>query len=288
MKKILIPFDFSEISTNALRFALNLYPESEFKILHVAYRGADLDKPSFDGHGVTQKMVLTESVQAILQANVTSVDQLENIEIVIENGSKVEQILRHAKMFADGIMMGTRDSYGLLDRWIGTVSLGVVKQSNVPVYLIPKFSNVRNFENILVASDFHLNSKLHLQNLIDWNKNHLAHLSFVHLKESYGDDFIEEKDNIVNRMFEEGKPQFSFDIISKRVYEGPSALLSIAYNNKSDLIVLIPSKQNLLDTIFFKSFTKEILLKSSIPLLFFPNNGYAEKNVVELVEEQQH
>ena len=274
MKNILIPFDFSDIAINAMTFAFNLHPESKFRIVHVAYRGADLDKASFTGCGATQKTVLKESIQTLVNTHIKSQEQLKNVEIVIDNGGKVERIIKQAESFADGIIMGTRDSYGILDRWIGTVSLGVVKQSPVPVYLIPKFSKLNNFKKILVASDFHLNSKAHLDNLLQWNKDHLGHLSFVHLKEDYDDDFIHEKDSIVNQLIEKDNLGFGFEIISKKVKEGPSALLSMAYNRKSDLIVLIPSKQNLLDTLFFKSFTKEILMKSSIPLLFFPNNGY--------------
>ena len=288
MNNILIPFDFSDISINAMQFGFNLYPNAKFRIVHVAYRGADLEKPSMQGKGMTQKMVLSESILNIVKANISDIIPIENIEIKIIGGGKIERILEQSENFADGIIMGTRDSYGMLDRWIGTVSLGVVKQAEVPVYLIPKYSKVTNFERVIVASDFHMNSKVHINNLIEWNEDHLAHLSFIHLNKDFDESFESEKEVILSEMFAEKEPDFSFEIVSKKIHEGPATLLSIAYNSKSDLIVIIPSKQNLLDTLFFKSFTKEIVLKSSIPLLFFPNNGFDEKNMLVTKEPYEN
>lgn len=281
MKNILIPFDFSDISINAMNFAFNLHPKAKFRIVHITYRGSDLGKPALDIEGKTQQALLEESILNVVINQNKGIIPLENIELIIDSGAKVERILKHAENFADGIVMGTRDSYGILDRWIGTVSLGVVKQAMVPVYLIPKYSRVKDFENIVVASDFHLNSKVHVNNLVKWNQDYLAHISFVHLNQNFENDFEKEKINLINYLFENSEPKFGFQIVSKKVHEGPSTLLSIAYNLKSDLIVMIPSKQKLFESLFFKSFSKAIILKSSIPLLFFPNNEYKEAFEIE-------
>ena len=192
----------------------------------------------------------------------------DRINIQIKKGEVVSQIKKHISSHTyDAIVMGTRDKYDLLDKVIGTVSLAIVKTSDCPLYLIPRYANYRKYNRVMVAADKHLlNNKVGLR-IKEWNKDYNAFVTFMHVSNGK-DNYVKSEDILVSELFENGDPSFGFEVTTVQGAKVGKTLLDTAYNIGADLLISMPDKQNFLSALLYKSVTKELIHKSSIPLLF--------------------
>lgn len=269
MKKIVIPFEFSEVSVNALKYALKKFKHDAIDLVHVSIGLFGKDQTLALNPIKTSERVLTEELGSMIMNELELKAFPANVEIKILDGDIVDSIHKYViKEKVDLVVMGSRDKYDLLDRWIGTVSLGLVKLLDVPVYLIPRYSVYNGYEKALVASDFHLKETSVIQAIKDWNKKHKAYIKFMHIQQNDDDDFGEESDIIVNSLFEKSDPDFGFEISRIKSLHVSDSLLATAYNYHADILILIPEAQDFISALLFKSITKEMILKSNIPILF--------------------
>jgi nucleotide-binding universal stress UspA family protein len=143
MKKILVPVDFSDITTEVLDYAIHLANEDagSITVLHVA-----ASNPIFPGPDAEPVMTQTyineelarekEELQAITEH---IKKQGVDADSVLLQGSIIDTIIEEAKeLHADMIVMG-KESHGLLYRTLlGTTSEGVIRRTRVPVLIIPE------------------------------------------------------------------------------------------------------------------------------------------------------
>ncbi len=268
MKNILIPMDFTEVAKNALSFGLQLFEDERIFILHTChgsyYSDSMFDEPRLDKKKILQQE-LTNDVLRVLNKKVLP----DNISIEVLNGDPAPVIQQYCKdKNIHNIVMGTRDKYSQLDKWIGTISLSVIKTINVPVYLIPPFAKYKSIKSTLVASDYHIGNKKLVQWIKEWNLPHQSFIRFLHIRNTKKPNFETEKKKIIDSFFEDDDPTFGFEIISKNNEDISQSLLASAYNYGSDLIIAIPENQTFIKSLLFKSVSKELIMKSEIPLLF--------------------
>lgn len=269
MKKIVIPFEFSEVSLNALKYALKMFKDDTIDLVHVSMGLFDKDHSLALTPMKTNERVLTEELGSMVVNELELKQFPANVEIKILDGDIVQSIHKYVLSHnIDLVVMGSKDKYDVLDRWVGTVSLGLVKLLTVPIYLIPRYSVYNGYEKALVASDFHLKRTTIINAIKDWNKNYKAYIKFMHIQQDDDDDFGVESDIIVNSLFEKSDPDFGFEISRIKSLNVTDSLLATAYNYHADILILIPETQDFLSALLFKSISKEMILKSNIPVLF--------------------
>jgi len=260
--------DFTKVSNNALNYALHMFDMDRIFITHSTH-GSYYNDSIHDEPRLNKKQILTTELKEEVR-RVLGKDELpDNISIHILKGD----ILPTTQEFVEehnitDVVMGTRDKYNLFDKWIGTTSLSIVKTLKIPVYLIPPFAKYREFKNVLVASDFHLGNRDLVNEIKEWNLGYGAFIRFLHIRDEDKNDFDAEKNTIVDGFFDGEDPQFGFEILSKKSKDVSQSLLASAYNYKSDIIIAAPDNQTLINSLLFKSVTKDLILKSKIPLLF--------------------
>jgi len=143
MKKILVPVDFSDITTEVLDYAIHLANEdaSAITVLHVAP-----PNPIFLGPDSEPVMIQTyvdeelEREKEELRAITEHIQkQGVNADSVLLQGPIIDTIIDEAKeLHADMIVMG-KESHGLLYRTLlGTTSEGVIRRARVPVLIVPE------------------------------------------------------------------------------------------------------------------------------------------------------
>jgi nucleotide-binding universal stress UspA family protein len=143
MKKILVPVDFSDITTEVLDYAIHLANEEtgSITVLHVAplnpiYPGPDSEPVMIQSYVDEELEREKEELQAIKKHI-----QKQGVEAdsVLLQGSIIDTILEEAKEIqADMIVMG-KESHGLLYRTLlGTTSEGVIRRARIPVLIIPE------------------------------------------------------------------------------------------------------------------------------------------------------
>lgn len=277
MKKIIIPMNFTEVSANAFRYANALFPNAELHIVH-AYSGiVNTREPVYLKAGQTKKTVLQEELTKQVLREIGAEKLPSRIHVEILHGETVASIRHYVRdNNIEQMVIGTRDKYDLFDRWVGTVTLGLVKTLNIPIYLIPRYAKYNYFDKVMVASDYHLKDKAFIKLLNNWNRTYRAFIKFLHIQSSSNTSFEEEKEAISDTLLDGDLVDFGFEIESTKNKAVSDSLLANAYTFGADLLISIPDNQSFLESLLFQSVSKELILKSSIPLLFLPNSKQVE------------
>lgn len=143
MKKILVPVDFSDLSTEVIGKAGEIAKAfgSEIYILHItvpdSYITEDASNvPVISSPGIDEMIREDHDLKAMVHY---LLEQGINARSALIHGPVVSTILNEAEKFgADLIVVGAQ-SHGFLYRtFIGSVSNGVLRNSPCPVMIVPQ------------------------------------------------------------------------------------------------------------------------------------------------------
>lgn len=143
LKNILVPTDFTTLSKNALKYAVELAESMKAKIF-VLYV---LDKSPITFGLRPLNLTENEIIEAIEQEakknlldikNEFCEDSEINLETVFRKGTDYEEIISFSKEIgADLIVMATNGRTGVFHELLGSVTEKVVRFSKCPVLVIP-------------------------------------------------------------------------------------------------------------------------------------------------------
>ena len=162
MKHILVPCDFSEQSSNALKFAVQLQETSkaEIHLLHI------VDLPFlYDTVLMPALSFEEEKLKDVQNAAMTKLERLaKNIDMPVKTnvhlGSPSEKILEYiAANMIDLVIMGTKGATGMREIFVGSNTEKVVRGARVPVISVKDNVRPRQIKNIVfpntIQSDAH-------------------------------------------------------------------------------------------------------------------------------------
>ncbi len=270
MRNILVPMDLTEASLNALLYAISWKsPEDKLTVLHI------LDEIRSGGKSILLKpsQKEDEARQKLRNYITTSLseNQINNqFPIVIKTGETISVISKYSKKF-NWIIAGTRDKYKKKDKWFGTISFGITKSIHCPLLLVPINSTYRSYKKVVVASDQHISQTSVLKAIRNWNQSHQAFLKFVHIQDTPKDNFTDTSDQIVKEYYDKEEVTFGFEVSVIHSLQISDSLLTSAYHENADLLIVIPDNQTFISSLLFRSIAKELILKSTIPILFLHN-----------------
>jgi nucleotide-binding universal stress UspA family protein len=270
MNRILVPMDLTEVSVNAFAFANQLFPQDQLVIVHVAPVTINLNTPKMANSIETYESSLIKSVKAYIQATLKLKSWPTRAQVTVLQGEPISVIKSFAQTNKfDYAVLGTRDNHNLADRWIGTISLGLVKQLEFPVYLIPRYSSYHKFDRIVVASDsFQLHKDL-IPLIRRWIRDFKAYIKFLHVQEDVNSSVDEECRNLVESILGEEEPGVGFEIVNVGNNQISKTLLATAYNFKADLLITSAKHQSFLESLMVLSLSKELIDQAWLPVLFF-------------------
>ena len=161
MKKIIVPVDFSNLSSDALDFAIefNTLVKGEILLLHVL----ELPNYSFNIAGEVAQSRPEDfyNGQVIKAAH----DRLQQwADKVVEAGQKVAIRMKHGNPYqnisaeiveekAHWIVMGSTGASGLSEVFLGSNTERVIRHSDCPVITIKGQTQIADMKNIVFASD---------------------------------------------------------------------------------------------------------------------------------------
>ena len=262
--------DFTEVSDNAFRYAYQMTGgKGHFTIVHVISGFVEASIVSGDESTESRNERIARSLTGRVCAEMQWKGLSQNVKILLLEGDVIGSLKRHiANEMYDSIVMGTRDNYDIIDRWFGTISLGVVKTLQIPVYLIPRHSKYRKFKKVLIASDYHLLDKELIARIVRWNKTYEAFIEFLHIRGKKLDKYEESKEQILNTLIDADELNFAFQLKTIESRDVAGSILTSAYKENSDLLILIAENRSFVNTLLFKSLSRDMILKSDIPVLF--------------------
>lgn len=162
MKHILVPCDFSEQSSNALKFAVQLQKtsKSEIHLLHV------VDLPFlYDTMLMPALSFEQERLQDVQNVALEKLERMaKNIDMPVKikvlTGSPSEKMLEYIAANAISlVIMGTKGATGMKEIFIGSNTEKIVRAAPVPVIAIKDDVRPRQIKNIVfpntIQSDAH-------------------------------------------------------------------------------------------------------------------------------------
>ena len=139
---ILVPVDYTDVSHDALRFAMNLAHEmhSHVTVLHCEPK-AYLFAAEF-GPSLLPDLEPGELLRELQLTVSGDMDETVPCELEVAIGEPTEQILEFAGSHdTDLIVMGTHGRTGLSRLFMGSVAEAVMRQSACPVFIVKHLSH---------------------------------------------------------------------------------------------------------------------------------------------------
>ncbi len=271
MKTIIIPTDFSPVSTNALHYGIDMAVavNASIFLLHVYQVPVTLTDVPVVVVTVDELKRGAEEKLAILKKDV---EHITSGKLKVYTGAhlgdvtdELEELCNKINPFA--IVMGTKGATGVERVLFGSTTLTVIRHLTWPVICVPpgkqfgtgikKIGFACDFRNVVKTTptqfikefvkEFH--SELHVLN-VDHNNQHFK-------------PDTPEQSLMLHTLLEDAKPIYHF-IQHKDIEEG---INEFAEKNNLDLVIAIPKKHKLPEGLFKKSSTKQLVFQSHVPVM---------------------
>jgi nucleotide-binding universal stress UspA family protein len=256
MKNILIPFDFSEVSKNALEYAVRFAdkdPTIRLFLLNIASGSADKDETEKKFGEIIQKY---------------KKPLLPEIHTLIRSGEFVPSIIQLQKeLKVDLIIMGTRGAKPG-DENIATTTSRLVEEADLPVLVIPeKYRKFRLDTIILSLGNEKIPDRSPLYVLLEVSRKHKAQVHVLTIQQhemamGYSED-DESNENTLNYFLEMFYSHHTFHE-NEDIEKG---ILEYIEKNDMDMLAIMPKNHLQGEEASPGRLTRLLTLHSNVPLL---------------------
>ncbi len=277
MNTILLPTDFSDASISAGKYALAFAKQVNAKkiILYHTYIvpinfNVIPTEPVLIDEDVADFEIMKDSAinELKLFKEELKSDDFPDIEFVnlVNYGFFTEDIKKvQAEINVDIIIMGINGGGAFTENIIGSDSVVVARQSTVPVIIVPNKSKFTRINKVALISDFiDIEKSVPTKQIICLLDETKAQLHILHVSKNAGDSF--DKTSVecqqFNTLFNGYNPVFHIE----EALVFADGVNDFVESESIDLVIIIPKKHNLLESLFIKSHTKELAFHSHKPL----------------------
>lgn len=279
MAKILVPVDFSVPCHNAYRYALHLAKEMNYDVVLTHYYSGSVNpKEPFviRGDGSIQGSYETrlrqfaypsgEGVDYPLVEPPSEVNISYETRVVLSTAAAI--VNRADEPDIALIVMATRSTPGMLDKWLGSTSITVSESCNQPVFLIPPHVSYQKVDRIVVANNHDTADPISLWQIGDLAGLFSAHVHFVHVEnpgESSPFRFVPWK--LMEELVEAQEVNYPFEIVTVRDKDITAGLLEFADDVDADLVVIVNRRRKRWHAALRATLSQNIALRTKLPLL---------------------
>ncbi|MCB0755279.1 MAG: universal stress protein [Flavobacteriales bacterium] len=272
MKNILVPFDFSHHSRNALEYAAQLAAKSGAKlcVFHTYDRSEVLE-------GV--KVATTVSAMEDTKAKLAKQFGLEAKKITgkVVQGEFIEEVLEfiEGKNF-DMIVVGTRGASGLRELLVGSYTVNLMQEiKGIPMLVVPEKADFISLRNILLCSDLH---EIADDDALDLVKELAilfnADVRLAHVEKGKGS--LPTYENVLEQRREIHLFEPEVDCTYKRIVASDFLTGIKFYMDKkgdNDMVAMVYREHSFIETIFGLNHTHEMAYHTTVPLLVLPESN---------------
>ncbi len=279
MKKILVTTDFSSNSRKAIRFAMQLASQNNYKLIF--YNVTDVmkklsiwDNIYYSDYESRERKKSQEKLEKLV-ARIEKASNFSNLnyECVCElNSNPLLNVSKQIISFAENvkanyICVSTRGA-GTIDKLFGTIASALILKSTVPLFVIPKNYKISSLTKILYASDVD-NIDLEMKKVAEFGASLKAKIFILHY--DY-DNYLKQNKEKLEKI---AKKHESEDITFQ--YKKLNPKYTINYHIKKDVMLLKASlvvlftKQNRkwFDRLFATHHATNMSFNTKVPLLIF-------------------
>jgi nucleotide-binding universal stress UspA family protein len=269
MKTILVPVDFSETSINAAHYAAKLALQIGGKVMLLHAYEYPVAYPVDRGLELTDEGIKEINTKELIRVKqlVEREDPLIKVEYMVINGilSGVINVFSE-NLRTDMIVMGVTGAGKLKETLIGSNTLEVARNTNIPVIIVPGKCRFKKIERVGLATDF----KEVVENIPDKTvikfleataaRLHVINVDYHH---EYATEDTPLQSGLLESMFQYYHPQYHF-VEDEDIMEGLSRCTE---EQKLDLIIAVPHKHKWLEKLFVPSHTRQIVFHSKVPVM---------------------
>jgi len=277
MKTILIPVDFSDTSTNALKYATEFIkdiPVEKIILLKSFYKSVyEQLLPSADFVQLStediklQRNEVNEQLKSLTNSILKKCNPSTEIQTVISELPllrAIHQLIAEENpslliVGSDNSMEQQKESY------IGQQVIGIAKTSPVPVLIVPADASYHKIDRALVPCDFSAVSRLSLlngkNNPIDWAHPKLLVLNI----DPRHKHLLHENDHIT--ALKDQLAGYDFEIYYTSDENIADGILKFARENDVQLITALPGKYSFFYKFTHRSTTNALAQDSNHPIL---------------------
>lgn len=271
MKTIIVPTDFSPIATNAMNFAADmaLNINASLMLLHVYQVPVSMtDVPvvlvSAEELKTSSEIKLQEIKEAV--THVTSGKVKIYTEARLGDVSdELEDVCKSIHPFA--VIMGTRGTSGVERALFGSTTLTAIRHLKCPVIVVPPGKEYGSgIKKIGFACDFdkvvETTPTQFIRDMVKEFGAELHVLNVDHENKHFKPETPEES-LMLHTLLQGLEPNYHF-INNPDIEDGINEFVE---KNNIDLLITIPKKHKLLEGLFKKSNTKQLIIQSHVPVM---------------------
>lgn len=276
MKNILLPTDFSQNAENAIEYALFFAEKTNanIKIFH-SYK---IDIPITDDVTTNQLRLWeeeeeTEAVEKMHEV-VKRLKEKTNTDPAISYEARRGNLPDHiqekiAENNLDLLIMGTKGSGNIRNRFFGSNSADALKIASIPVLLIPEKAKFHNLKHIVYATEYQYADVQAIQNLIELGIKFDATITILHISKVKDQAEQELYQTRYKRMIEK---YFDYDKLNYKVFKSSDisgSLSKFVKDQQGHLLSMSTKNRNVWQRLFDKSMTENMAYQTEVPLLAF-------------------
>ena len=247
MKTLVVPFDFSSYSLEALKTAEKISAKTHARILCVAVIPSEIDWDLLPSEAQAKHPDLIEEREealAILPDYIRKVAPAKApIEAVVKIGVPYEQILRVAEHNrADMIVLGAYGKGFVEGKFVGSTLQKVIRGASCPVLAVKKALDGNSFRKLAFATVFDQAGKVAFEKILPLARSFKTsiHFLFVNTPEHFTTSMESDKKMAE---FAKGHEQF---VIHRHVFnhtDSANGILEFCEEKAIDLIALVSSNR---------------------------------------------
>ncbi|SEK56761.1 universal stress protein [Parapedobacter koreensis] len=275
MKRILCPFDFSDVAENAVKYACHLAKDLNMAVSLLYIEQIPTWQGSFPVDGGFLPYIDDQAGNAEDRLRSFAADVQQRFGVSCTYEVKIDaHTLADAlgKEIAAGdfefVVMGTHGAADAFDKLLGTNTYQAIRKTNKPFLLVPKYAAFKPLSRILYATDYCPEDHRNVKHLLALAAPYKPQLTVFH---------ISKKGTVVSdELFRCFRDVLEDELGNKRpiefkrmVGDDVPQLLQEAMESE-DLLVLLTKHYNILERVVHRSTIRKLSFLADFPILIYP------------------
>ncbi len=280
MKTILVPTDYSENASHALRFAFYLANQADLnlivfhwtEILIPTSTPQFLYKELYEEQRKAKLAELQQETEKVIQSLELETSKVRVSYVLKDAFSMYDSLIEASKeQNANLIVMGTLGATGLKKVFLGSNTASVIEKSDIPVVAVPVGYALGPIRKVAYASDLK-DVVNEVGELVKFAKIFQASIEIFHVYPSFPQWVDASKENLekISGQLHDKYADQKFNIHVVQTYKENETVYGIKKfvdSYKPDLLAMFTVKRTFWDRLFDSGRTEEVAFDTSIPLL---------------------
>ena len=289
IRRILVPVDFSDNTSNICSYALGIAHKlkAEVRLIYSYFNPVISTDPYLESQSYNFQLegimasIAKEAKKQMKQLKSKINDQIEKEKLTqikkvtysLEVGTAETVILNQIDKFKPGlVVMGTKGKGRGISDYIGGVTKKIIDKSSVPVLAIPDksiFWGIQQVNKVLYATNFDVSDYKTLRQLMTMVRPFNMEIFCVHIYSGDSDPFDHLKMEQLRTHFTDQYSDYKITCDILMHEDTVEGLEEYIEKKDIDLIALTTRKRGIIERLFNPSLAKKMLYHTNIPLLVF-------------------